>query len=112
MSQENVEIVKGRVERGTRETWMPFASADPDVILRPTEGWPEPGPYWGGEAVMRFRAVRDTWDADALEPISDFIDGADRVVVRFGLARPQARGPESNIELTCAYAVARAKYPS
>ncbi len=39
------------------------------------EGWPEPGPYFGREAVMReFEQFREAWDADAAEPISDFID--------------------------------------
>ena len=33
---------------------MPFVSLlDPDVIWRQPEGWPEPGPDVGREAVMR-----------------------------------------------------------
>jgi hypothetical protein len=45
---------------------------DPDIAMRSAEGWPEPGPYFGREAVMReFEQLRETWDADALEPISD-----------------------------------------
>ena len=73
---------------------------DPDAILRPPEGWPEPGPYVGREAVMReWEQVRETWKADAVEPTSDFIDAADRVVVRV-IWRTAGRGPESNMELT------------
>jgi hypothetical protein len=61
---------------------------DPEAILRPPEAWPEPGPYVGQGAVMReWEQVRETWRADAVEPISDFVHGA-------------GRGPESNIELT------------
>ena len=85
MSQENVEVVQAGFEvwnagdmEGLRELYHP------DVILRTAEGWPEPGPYVGREAVMRFFGqLRDTWDADTAEPISDFIDAADHVVVRY-----------------------------
>src|SRR5207237_8257120 len=56
---------------------------DPDVIMRAIEGWPEPGPYIGREAVMRWLAqLRETWDADTLELTSDFIAAGDRVAVR------------------------------
>jgi hypothetical protein len=43
--------------------------------------------------------LRETWDADTLEPISDFIDAADRVVVR-QIWRDAGRGPGSNLEIT------------
>jgi hypothetical protein len=33
--------------------------------------------------MRQLEKVRETWDAGALEPIGDFIDAADRVVVRF-----------------------------
>ena len=76
------------------------ALLDPNAILRPPEGWPEPGPYVGQAAVMReWEQVRETWRADAVEPISDFVDAADRVAVRV-IWRTAGRGPESNIELT------------
>jgi ketosteroid isomerase-like protein len=101
MSRESVEIVKGAFEAwnagdvdALRELY------DPDTILRMPEGWPEPGPYFGREAIMRqWQQQRETWDADALEATSDFIDVADRVVVRF-IWRGAGHGPESNLELT------------
>ena len=106
MSQENVDVV-----RATFEAWnagdmdalrKPY---DPDVLTRTPEGWPEPGPYVGREATMRwFEQLRDAWDADALELISDFIDAADRVAVRF-IWRGAGRGPESNMEFTGVYTV-------
>ena len=53
MSRENVEIVKAAIAEwnagdmdGLREVF------DPDVIVRLPEGWPEPGPFVGREAVM------------------------------------------------------------
>ena len=44
---------------------MPSASMyDPNVIVRATEDWPEPGPFVGREAVMRQgEQLRETWDA-------------------------------------------------
>jgi hypothetical protein len=69
------------------------------------EGWPEPGPWVGPDAVMRqWQQQRETWDADALEPISDFLDAADRVAVRF-IWRGAGHGPESNMDFTVVYTV-------
>ena len=73
---------------------------DPDVILRMPEDWPEPGPYVGREAVWReIEQLRDSWDADAFEQVSDFIDVGDRVAARF-IWRGTGYGPESNMEVT------------
>ena len=75
-----------------REMW------DPNIVLHMVPGWPEPGPYAGREAVMRqFAQLRDTWDADVVEPIS-FVDVGDRVVVR--QIWRLGRGPDANIDLT------------
>jgi hypothetical protein len=48
---------------------MPFGEHfDPNVIMRMPDGWPEPGPEVGREAVMRqLGQQRETWDADAFE---------------------------------------------
>jgi ketosteroid isomerase-like protein len=101
MSQDNVEIM-----RATFEAWNAGdmdalrEMYDPDVSLRMPEGFPEPGPYVGREAVMRqFEQQRETWDADTAVTISDFIDAADRVAVRL-IWRGTGHGPESNMELT------------
>jgi ketosteroid isomerase-like protein len=110
MSQENVEVVQAFLDAwnagemdGLRELH------DPDAIMRTPEGWPEPGPYVGRDAVMRqFRQNRSTWDADALEPISDPIDAADRVVVRF-IWRGVGHGPESTVEATAVFTVRKGK---
>jgi ketosteroid isomerase-like protein len=110
MSQENVAIVRAGIEawnagdmNALRETY------DPDAIMRAAEGWPEPGPYVGREAVMRqFERARETWDTDAIELIGDFVHAADRVVVR-SIWRGVGRGPESNMELTAVYTVRKGK---
>src|ERR1043166_8096689 len=98
MSEENGEVVRATFEAWNAGDMDAFRELyDPDVIGRPPQGWPEPGPDVGREAVMRkFEQLRETWDADALEAISDFIDAADRIVVRF-IWRGTGHGPEANL---------------
>jgi ketosteroid isomerase-like protein len=101
MSQESVAIVRAALTAWNEGNMDAVRTLlDPEAILRPPEAWPEPGPYVGQGAVMReWEQVRETWRADAVEPISDFVHGADRVAVRV-VWRTTGRGPESNIELT------------
>jgi len=110
MSQENVEVAKAAFEAwNTGEMDALRELYDPDIIMRPPERWPEPGPFVGREAVMReWEQTRETWDADTVEPISDFIDTADRVVVR-QIWRGVGQGPESNIELTNVFTVRKGR---
>ncbi len=110
MSQENVELVRGAFDvynASNREAMREFY--DPDVIMRPPEGWPEPGPYMGREAIMRqWEQVRETWDADTLEPISDFIDAGDRVAVRY-IWRGAGHGPDLNMEVTLVFTMRKGR---
>ena len=77
----------------------------PSVIARTIEGWPEPGPFVGRDAVMRqFARVRAAWDTDAIEPIGDFLDAGDRVIVRV-FFHDLGIGPEANLEFTIVYTV-------
>ena len=104
MSRENVEIMRAGIEAWNAKDWDALrAFYDPDVVLRGTKEWPEQGPFLGLEAVMRqFTQMREPWDADTLEPISDFIDAGDRVVVRLRW-RGAGHGPELNVESTNVY---------
>jgi ketosteroid isomerase-like protein len=110
MSQENVEVVKAAFEAwnaGDMDAFRELLATD--VISRSPEGWPEPGPYVGREAVMReFEQVREAWDDDPAEPISDFIDAADRVVVTF-IWRGAGHGPAANLELTGVYTIRKGR---
>ena len=101
MSEENVEVVRRAYEAWNAGDMDAFRElCDPDVIVRTPEGWPEPGPFVGREAFMRWcEQLRQTWDADALEPIGDFIDAGDRVAVR-QIWRNTGYGPEANMEMT------------
>ena len=110
MSQENVEIMKAAFEVWNTGDMDAFSEIyDPDVILRPPESWPEPGPFVGRDAVMReWEHVREAWNADVVEPISDFIDAGERVVVRF-IWRGVGHGPEANIEVTVVWTLRRGR---
>jgi len=101
MSQENVEIMRATFEAWNAGDMNALRELyDPDVILRMPEGWPEPGPFVGREAVMRqWKQQREAFDADTAVPISDFIDAPDRVAVRF-IWHGTGHGPESNMEVT------------
>ena len=110
MSRENVEIVQaaykawnaGEVD-AVRELY------DPDAIMRPPENWPEPGPFVGREEVMReWEQLRETFDTDTWEWISDFIDTADRVAVRV-IWRGAGSGPEANLEMTDLFTVRKGR---
>jgi ketosteroid isomerase-like protein len=101
MSNENVELLQAGFKAWNAGDMDALRELlHPDIIMRTPEGWPEPGPLVGPEAVMRqFDQLRETWDADVVEPVSDFIDAADRVAVRM-VWRGVGQGPESNMEWT------------
>ena len=110
MSQENVEVVQAAYEAwnaGDMDAWADFFA--PDVISRPPEGWPEPGPFVGREAVMRwFEQLREAFDAYVTELIGDIIEAADQVAVR-QVWRGGGRGPEANIESTGVFTVRKGR---
>jgi ketosteroid isomerase-like protein len=52
MSQENVEVVRAVYSAWNAGDMDALRELyDPDVIMRMPEGWPEPGPYVGREAI-------------------------------------------------------------
>ena len=101
MSQENVEIMRATFEAWNAGNMDALRELyDPDVILRMPKDFPEAGPFVGREAVLRhWEQQREAFDADIVEPISDFIDTADHVLVRL-VWRGTGHGPESNMEVT------------
>ena len=110
MSQEKVEMVRAAFEAWNARDMDAFSEMyDPDAIVRMLEGWPEPGPFVGREAVMRWwEQVRETWDADTVEPISDFVDAGDRVAVR-QVWRGAGHGPHMNMEMTNVFIVRKGR---
>ena len=102
MSQENVKVLQAVFAAwNARDMNSVGERYDPEVIMRTPEGWPEPGPYVGSESVLRqLEQNRETFDYnDRLDPITDFLQAGDRVVVRF-IWRGAGTGPDSNVEVT------------
>ena len=101
MSQANVEIVKANIAaRNAGDMDTVLESYDPEIIMRAPEGWPEPGPFVGKEAVRRQgERLREGWDTDTVELKGDLIDAGDRVVARM-IWRGVGQGVESTMELT------------
>ena len=111
MSQENVEIVRANFEEWNAGDMDAFRELlDPDaMIVTAVEGWPEPVPIVGREAVMRqFEQQREPWEADSVETISDYIDSGDRVVVRL-IWHGEGHGPALNMEMTAVYTVRKGR---
>jgi ketosteroid isomerase-like protein len=104
MSQQNVEIVRAAYEAWNAGDVEALREAhDPDVIARYPEDWPEAGPFVGREAVVRqIEQLRQTWDASAAEPITDFTDAGDRVIARF-VWRGTGHGPAFALEGSAVY---------
>jgi ketosteroid isomerase-like protein len=61
--------------------------------------------------MRQWEQMRETWDGDSFEVLGDFIDAADRIVVRFNWSGV-GHGPQSNIEVTGVYTVRKGKIVS
>ena len=110
MSRENVEVVQAAFEawREGRMGSLRYMQ-DPDIIVRPPKGWPEPGPYVGREAAMRHLVQnREAFDSNTLELVSDFTDTADQVVVRF-VWHGAGHGPDADLEMTGVHTIRNGK---
>jgi ketosteroid isomerase-like protein len=109
MSQENVEIVRRGYEAYSVGDFTTLREIyDPDVVMHHLEGWPEPGPSVGREAVLReFEQLRETGEAQTLE-VTDFVDAADRVVVRYAM-HGSGRGPDVEMEFSSVYTLRNGK---
>ena len=73
---------------------------DPEAEMYAPEGWPEPGPEIGRDAVMRqFERLRETWDSDSVETVGDYVELGDQVLVRI-VWKTVGHGPASPVEFT------------
>ena len=112
MSQENVEVVKAAFEAWNAGDMDALRDlCDPHVIVRSAVDSVEGlEPTVGRESVMRgFGRMRETWDADRAETLTDFIDAGDRVVVRF-IWRGTGHGPPFGLDVTAVYTLRRGKF--
>ena len=110
MSQENVKVVRAAIEAWNAGDMDALRELyDPEIVVRVAEGWPEPGPLVGAEAVIRqWERQREAWDAQTLESISDFRHAGDRVAVRH-VWHGTGHGPQADIEVTALNTVRKGK---
>jgi ketosteroid isomerase-like protein len=111
LSQENVEIVRSAIAAWNRGDMDAVRGAydEAAIIVRTVEGWPEPGPIVGRDAVMRFFAsLRETYsDEDTVVGLS-FTDARDRVVVR-QIWQAKGRGPDMDMDVTAVFTLRDAR---
>jgi ketosteroid isomerase-like protein len=107
MSRENVKVVEAALDAWNAgdmdrlRGWL-----DPDIVVRLPEGWPEPGPFVGRDAVMlEWEGAREVWATDRLEPTTEFLDAGDQVVLRFVWRGAGPSVPDSQLEFTAIYTV-------
>jgi ketosteroid isomerase-like protein len=62
VSEQNAEVVRSLLETWNAREMDGFRQLyDPNVVVRAPEGWPEPGPFVGRDAIMRqFEQLRET----------------------------------------------------
>jgi ketosteroid isomerase-like protein len=110
MARESADVVRAGIRAWNAGDMDGVGeSFDPQAVSRPPEGWPEPGPFVGREAIMRqFVQLRETYDADTLELVGELIEVGDRVLAQL-VWRGSGRGPESTLEWTCSYTVRKGK---
>jgi DnaK suppressor protein len=101
MAQEKADVLRAAFEAwNSGDMDAVRALYDPEVVMHPPEGWPEPGPFVGRDAVMRqWQQQREAWDVDAVESIGGYIEAGDRVAVR-QIWHRAGQGPEAGLEMT------------
>ena len=105
MSQENVEVVMEGIRRfesfdldGVTRLWHP------DSRITGPEGWPEPGPFEGRDAVIgQFRRLAADWGQQRVSDVEVITDSGEWVVVTL---RWEVEGGKSGADTAASFAVA------
>jgi ketosteroid isomerase-like protein len=108
MSQENVEIVLESIRRfgpSGLDEWAELWHQDTRMTI--AEGWPEPGPFIGLDAVKReFERMIESFSALRFEDVEVVADSGDWVVATYRIAgRGAASGVDSDFQVAVAYRV-------
>ena len=108
MSQENVDLALEAFRRfnpGDLEDWA--ALWHPEGRATPADGWPEPGPFVGRDAIVRqFERLFADWSEYHLEEVEAAAVSSDWVVVTWRLrTRGAGSGLETQIDLAAAFRV-------
>jgi ketosteroid isomerase-like protein len=72
---------------------------DAACVAHTASDWPEPGPYYGRDAMLRwYEQLRGTWDNDSLE-VLETRDAGDRIVTR-QIWHGFGHGPDAGMEFS------------
>lgn len=111
MSRENVELVRrGYDAYNAGDLATLYELYDPDLVMYHLEGWPEPGPSVGRDAVFReLRQLREAWqEGDSLEVVGDLIEAGNHVLAR-DVWHASGRGPDAVMEFTTIYTLRKGR---
>jgi uncharacterized protein len=105
MSRENAEMVRRGYEAyNVGDLVTLYEQWDPDIVMYHLEGWPEPGPSVGRDAVMReLKQLREAWqEGDRVEAVGDLIETGNHVLAR-DVWHGSGSGPDAVMEFTTVY---------
>jgi ketosteroid isomerase-like protein len=108
MSEENVELVLESIRRFRPKGLDEWAQLwHPDTRLTVPDGWPEPGPFIGLDAVRReFERFLDSFSTFRFEDVEIVATSRDWVVARLRIpALGASSGLEADFNLATAYRV-------
>jgi ketosteroid isomerase-like protein len=103
MSRENVEAMRRALDAysaGDLAALREFY--EPTAVMYHLDGWPEPGPSFGRDAVLQeFARLQEAWQggSERLEVLGDFVEISNHVLMRLRW-RVSARGPDTTMEFT------------
>ena len=108
MSAENVELVLESIRRFRPETLDEWAELwHPEARLYVPEGWPEPGPFIGLDAVTReFRNAFGVWAELRFEDVEVVDESEEWVVMTFRIpTRGATSGLGADFDFAAAYRI-------
>jgi ketosteroid isomerase-like protein len=103
MSRENVEAVRRAFRAynaGDLAALREFY--EPTAVMYHLDGWPEPGPSFGRDAVLaEFARLQEAWQGgrERLEVLGDFVEISNHVLTRV-CWHVSGRGPGTTMEFT------------
>ncbi len=108
MSRENVELVLESIRRFTPENLDAWAELwHPDTRMYAPEGWPEPGPFIGLDAVTKeFRSAFAVWAELRFEDVEVVGESEEWVVMTFRIpTRGASSGLGADFDFAAAYRI-------
>lgn len=108
MSEANVEIVLECARRYEAKDFEGFAAlCHPECRATPADGWPEPGPFVGRNAVVaQYERLAADWSEHHIGEMEVVADTGDWVVMTYRWnGRGMASGIETHIDVASAFRV-------